>query len=63
MTASGLGGAVAELLAVLHPARMKILGVPDVFAPTGSAEFLLDHFGLTSAGIEAAALELLGVTN
>jgi len=56
----GLGGAVAEVLATEHPARMKILGVPGVFAPTGSAEFLLEHFGLTAHGIEAAAKELLG---
>lgn len=55
----GLGGAVAEVLALEHPARMKILGVPGVFAPTGSAEFLLEHFGLTANGIEVAAKELL----
>jgi transketolase len=55
----GLGGAVAEILATEYPTRMKILGVPGVFAPTGSAEFLLEHFGLTANGIEAAAKELL----
>ncbi len=55
----GLGGAVAEILALEHPARMRILGVPGVFAPTGSAEFLLEHFGLTANGIERAAKELL----
>lgn len=59
LTAGGLGGAVAELLAQHHPARMRILGVPGVFAPTGSAEFLLSHFGLTADGIYNAALELL----
>ncbi len=58
----GLGGAVAEILALEKPTRMKILGVPGVFAPTGSAEFLLEHFGLTAAGIEAAATELFGAT-
>ncbi len=52
-------GAVAEILAVHHPAPMRILGVPGVFAPTGSAEFLLEHFGLTAEGIEKAALELV----
>jgi len=56
----GLGGAVAEIVAQTHPAKMRILGVPGVFAPTGSAEFLLEHFGLTAAGISAAAVELLG---
>ena len=30
------------------------------FAPTGSVDFLLEHFGLTGAGIAAAARELLG---
>jgi transketolase len=60
LTAGGLGGAVAELLAVHHPAPMRILGVPGVFAPTGSAEFLLEHFGLTSQGIHNAALDVLG---
>jgi transketolase len=59
LTAGGLGGAVAEVLAVTHPAPMRMLGVPDTFAPTGTAEFLLEHFGLTAAGIERAALELL----
>ncbi|MDE3148409.1 MAG: transketolase family protein, partial [Acidobacteriota bacterium] len=56
----GLGGAVAEIVADEHPARVKRLGVPGVFAPTGSAEFLFEHFGLTAAGIEKAAMELLG---
>ncbi|HEX9199839.1 MAG TPA: transketolase C-terminal domain-containing protein, partial [Acidobacteriaceae bacterium] len=55
----GLGGAVAEVVATEHPVRMKILGVPGVFAPTGSAEFLLEHFGLTVSGIEKAAIDLL----
>ena len=58
----GLGGAVAEILAVERPTRMKILGVPGVFAPTGSAEFLLEHFGLTAEGIEVAVKELARVT-
>jgi transketolase len=55
----GLGGAVAEVLAEQRPTRMKILGVPGVFAPTGSAEWLLEHFGLTNQGIQRAALQLL----
>ena len=59
LTSGGLGGAVAELLALHHPARMRMLGVPGVFAPTGSAEFLLEHFGLTANGIYDAALELM----
>jgi transketolase len=60
LAAGGLGGAVAEVLATGHPTRMRIMGVPDVFAPTGSAEFLLEHFGLTATGIYNAAIELIG---
>ena len=59
LAAGGLGGAVAEVLAQEHPAPMRILGVPDVFAPTGTAEFLLEYYGLTAAGIERVALEVL----
>ncbi len=57
----GLGSAIAELLAQEHPTPMRILGVPDVFPPTGTAEFLLEHFGLSAAGIERAALDLLKI--
>jgi transketolase len=60
LEAGGLGGAVAEIVARHHPAPMRMLGVPDVFAPTGSAAFLLEHFGLNSQGIQAAVLDLLG---
>ena len=59
LTAGGLGGAVAEVLALEHPARMRMLGLPDTFAPTGTAEFLLDHFGISAEGMTKAALELV----
>ena len=54
----GLGGAVAELVSVECPVRMRILGFPG-FAPTGSAEWLLEHFGLTADGIARAARQIL----
>jgi transketolase len=56
---SGLGGAVAEVVVREHPVRMRFVGVPDTFAPTGSVEWLLDHFGISATGIAAAAGELL----
>lgn len=56
----GLGAAVASLLIQHQPIQMRILGVPHVFAPTGSTGFLLEHFGLTAAGIVTAARELAG---
>lgn len=58
----GLGGAVAEAVVQSHPVRMRLLGFPGVFAPTGSPEFLFEHFGLTPAGIRDAALKLLEET-
>lgn len=54
----GLGSAVAEVVVRHRPVPMRILGVPN-FAPTGSAAFLLDHFGLNADGIVRAALELM----
>ena len=56
----GLGSAVAEVVVQHHPVPMRILGVPGVFAPTGSEEWLLGHFGLTAQGIYDAALQLAG---
>ena len=57
----GLGSAVAEVVVTTHPVPMRILGVPGVFAPTGSASWLLNYFNLTAQGIHDAALELIGV--
>ncbi len=55
----GFGSAVAEVVATTHPVPMRILGVPGVFAPTGSPEFLFEHFGLTPEGIGDAARDLI----
>jgi transketolase len=57
VTDGGLGAAVAAVVVREQPVRMRMLGVVG-FAPTGSASFLFDHFGLNRAGIVAAALEL-----
>jgi transketolase len=56
----GLGSAVAEVVVTNRPVPMRILGVPGVFAPTGSASWLLDYFELTAQGISNAAMELIG---
>jgi transketolase len=55
----GLGSAIAEVVVSTRPVRMRILGVPGVFAPTGSPEFLLEHFGLTAQGIRRAVHDVL----
>jgi transketolase len=55
----GLGSAIAEVVVGSRPVPMRLIGVPGVFAPTGSAEWLMEHFGITAAGIRAAALQLV----
>jgi transketolase len=55
----GLGGAVAEVVVESQPVRMRLLGFPGEFAPTGSAAFLFEHFGLTPEGIRNAAIRLM----
>jgi transketolase len=59
-TTGGLGAAVANIIVQHHPVPMRILGVPRQFAPTGSTDFLLDHFGLTATGIADAVRSVLG---
>ncbi len=61
LTSGGLGGAVAEVVARTHPTRVTMLGLPDVFAPTGSATWILDHFGMNPEGIAEAASQLCAV--
>ena len=55
----GLGSAIAEVVVAELPVPMKILGVPGIFAPTGSAEFLLDEFGMAPTAVADAAQALI----
>ncbi len=55
----GLGSAIAEVVVQHCPVPMKILGVPGVFAPTGSANYLLDEFGMSAQGISDASNQLV----
>jgi transketolase len=55
----GLGSAVAEVVVRRRPVPMEILGVPGIFAPTGSANFLLDEFGMSPEGIATSAEALI----
>lgn len=58
--AGGMGSAVAECLlqSDLKHVPFRILGTPDNFGESGSAEALLEKYGLTSQDITTAALEL-----
>ncbi|WP_353476267.1 transketolase C-terminal domain-containing protein (plasmid) [Salipiger sp. H15] len=54
----GLGGAVAELTSANKPVPLERVGFPG-FMPTGSVDFLFAEFGLSAAGIAAAARRAL----
>ncbi len=58
-TFGGLGSAVAEVVVDQSPVPMSRLGVPGVFAHTGSANALLDDFGMSPAAIADSAMILL----
>jgi transketolase len=55
----GLGGAVAEHTASSEPVPVERMGFPG-FVPTGSVEWLFDHFDLTAAGIAKTARKAIG---
>jgi transketolase len=56
----GLGGAVAEVLAVEHPTRMRMVGMPDEFAVVGPTGPLRAKYGMSAEAIAAACRDLLG---
>jgi transketolase len=56
----GLGAAVASVVVERQPVPMRILGIRGEFAPTGSAAYLLEHFGLTADGVADAARDIVG---
>lgn len=55
----GLGGAVAELLAVEHPTLMRMVAMPDEFAVVGPTGPLRAKYGMSKEAIVAACRELL----
>ena len=55
----GLGGAVAELLAEEMPLPMRMVGIRDRFGISGSAEELVEHFGLDARHIAEVVRGLL----
>ncbi len=55
----GLGSAVAEALALHHPAPMEMVAMPDSFGESGRAEELLEKWGLTAPAIVERARRVL----
>lgn len=63
-TVGGLGGAVAEALALTGRATpLKIVGIEDRFGESGEHEQLLSHFGLTSRRLATAIREVVSRKN
>lgn len=54
----GLGSAVAEVLSVEYPVKMKMVGVEDKFGHSGTPEELLENYDLTSESIIKAVKSL-----
>ncbi|MFN0313709.1 MAG: transketolase family protein [Burkholderiales bacterium] len=55
----GLGGAVAELLSVEHPTRMRMIGMPDEFAVVGPTTKIRAKYGMSAEAIANACRSLL----
>jgi transketolase len=54
-----LGSAVAEVIAEREPATLIRLGLQDVFAESGDAELLFDHFGMGAPAVYEAVKQLV----
>ena len=55
----GLGGAVAELVALEHPCRMRFIGMPDEFAVVGPTGQVREKYGMDANSIAAACRQIL----
>ena len=55
----GLGGAVAELLAVRRPTPMRMVGMPDEFAVVGPTDKIRARYGMSARHIVDACLALM----
>jgi transketolase len=55
----GLGGAVAESLALTHPCPIEFVGVRDVFGASGEPEELAVMFGIGAKSIVEAAKKVI----
>lgn len=55
----GLGGAIAELVGENEPVPLQRIGIMDHFGESGTADELLEHFGLTAPHIVKAAEEVV----
>ncbi len=55
----GLGGAVAEVVALNHPVPMRMVGINDEFVTIGPLDALYERYKLTAEGVLEKAREVL----
>jgi len=53
--AGGLGSAVCEVIAAVHPVPVEVVGVGDSFGESGTSDELLQRFGLDAASLAERA--------
>lgn len=61
LVATGLGSAVAEVLAENKPQKVRMVGVRDTFGESGKDKDLIVKYGLTSEDIVKAVRNVLGL--
>lgn len=57
--AGGMGSAVAEILAQNYPVPIEFIGVKDSFGQSGTAQELLEHYGMGKNSIKEAVRKVL----
>jgi transketolase len=55
----GLGGAIAEVTSREAPVPVRIMGIPDEPAVTGSQREVFEHYGLSAEGIAEQAMQVM----
>ena len=56
----GLGSAVAEVLAIERPTKMRMIALADCFGESGEPQSLASKYGLTAEHIASAVKQLIG---
>lgn len=56
----GLGAAVSELVVQNYPVPMRIIGIPDEPAVTGTSQEIFKHYGITADSIADVAVRMMG---
>lgn len=57
--AGGMGSAVAEVLAQNYPVQIEFIGVQDLFGQSGTADELIEHYGMGKDSIKEAVKKII----